>query len=166
MNAPALRKHALAAALAAGFVLGAAQVARADLAQVFTNAAQFSDWLTISKRAGFAPQMSGTQPHTVFAAENAAFQSGKAKALLQSNDIPALRHAILLQVVNGMHSVSDFMGKDTTLTTVAGSQIVVQDTGNQMTVVYTGPNGKTKAAVIEQPIATSNGIIYPVDKFF
>ena len=166
MTRPAIARRIGGIVLAAALTVGAVPAARADLMQIFSQAGQFNDWLAISKRAGFQSAMTGTAPHTVFAAVDTAFASGKAKALLTSNDVPLLRKAILLQVVDGIHTVSDFMGKNTTLTTVGGSKIKIEDTGSSLQIVSDGPDGHVVATVVMQPIPTTNGIIYPVDKFF
>jgi len=155
-------RQAMAVALAAGLVTGAAaceddQVApqAGDIVEVARAAGSFSTLLAAVEAAGLTSTLQGEGPFTVFAPTDEAFAklpAGTVEALLQ--DIPTLTAILTYHVVPGRVAASDVVSL-TDAATVNGARVSISVSGGAVYV--------DGARVTQTDIEARNGIIHVID---
>jgi uncharacterized surface protein with fasciclin (FAS1) repeats len=131
----------------------------------------FSDVVALLKYAGLG-QYVQTDRFTAFFPTNKAFDSnpGILESLLKerSRAFPDTTLAVIFMrshAIYDLHPLSEFSGKTVTLTSISGNPIEIDGTHpNVFTVRWVSVQSQFATAhIVDNPIVTSNAIIYPVD---
>ena len=186
MNSSQSRRVVLGTGIAGvlAVTLGRTRIAAAamedleDGLSVMADDGRFTQWLSLIHAGGMDRMAAGRRPYTVFAPTDQAFvpyQFGVRDLLGETGatkdepfpDISRLVSILRTHTLRGLHPWAEFEGKKTTITSLAGSPIVVDATTPGKTTVmwsYRGGNGTATANMLGAPLFASNAIIYPVDQ--
>jgi uncharacterized surface protein with fasciclin (FAS1) repeats len=152
----------LAAAGLGAATLGACAGAGAgggdDIVDTAVSAGSFGTLVAALQAAGLEETLRGPGPFTVFAPTDAAFAAlpaGTVDSLLRPENQEQLRSILTYHVVPGTAPASSLAGQQGQLTTVEGGTLLVDGTGDGVTV-----NG---IAVSTADVAASNGVIHVID---
>jgi uncharacterized surface protein with fasciclin (FAS1) repeats len=162
----------------------AKQAAAADVATTLATNPNFSDFVTELRITGLWSSLQDAQNVTIFAPTNAAFdrtRPGWKVQLMDAMDTSAtygskefgyqtkLRSAF----ISGVHPVTDFAGKAQTVHTLGstaywvdgrdGSTLKVEAKAPSSAEIGMPPAPTQTAELSLPPIATSNGLIYPLN---
>ncbi len=136
-------------------------------------------FVTAVRRTSFDEALSGSGPYTVFAPTNSGWGSiplsVREAALPENGPIDSVRARALVgaHIVEGRHSLSEFSGKKTTLTTVNGNRIIVDGTDTSKVTVVSDGGGYSaggsvalwgSSTIARADIVAANGIVHVVDK--
>ncbi|HEX3204882.1 MAG TPA: fasciclin domain-containing protein, partial [Propionibacteriaceae bacterium] len=140
---------------------GATKAASADIVDTGFGAGALTTLTAALTAAGLTETLKGPGPLTVFAPTNEAFgllPSGAIDNLLQ-DPFGQLTETLKYHVVPGEVMAADLVNGQA-LMTVHGSELTVQVTGDQVTLVDAAGNS---ANVITGDVAASNGVIHIID---
>jgi len=105
-----------------------------------------------AEAAGFAEQLAGTGPYTLFAPTDRAFAASSAGRL----DGEALQRLVAYHIVPGQLTSAFLVGVDVNHTTLLGSSLNIDGRGEGLRV-----NG---AQVTRADIAAGNGVVFAIDR--
>ncbi|WP_167737637.1 fasciclin domain-containing protein [Sphingomonas parva] len=156
------------ASAAAAPAEGKAETGKATLLDLVSGSRDLSTFANAVKAAGLTQTFSGSQPYTIFAPTDAAFQAlsgGTANDLLAPDAKGQLTAVLTGHVVPGVVTAEDLRraidrGKGKAqLATVGGATLTFTREGD--TIVAAGPNGRAKLVGDEQ--TGSNGVVHSLD---
>jgi uncharacterized surface protein with fasciclin (FAS1) repeats len=161
-----MTKFLAAAVVATGFGAAALPAHAQNAVTLTATDSSLSQWAHIVQLAGLT-QAGQTNTVTVFAITNKGFETVnqaysnalKSPGRTGSPNFQRMQALVRTQAVFGLHPMSDFKFKTVTLTSVAGTPIVV-DGSNPAKITI-----KTKyitGTVGDQPLSSSQAVIYPV----
>jgi len=133
-----------------------------DIVEVAQNNDDLSFLVAAVIRADLVTTLSTTEPLTVFAPTNAAFQAAGFPdiASIQSADMETLTDILTYHVV-GARAYSGNLTDDSDITTLAGGTVRI-DTDGVITV--TGDGNTSASNVIGANITTTNGVVHVIDR--
>ena len=168
INKAGVQKAVAALVLATGLGLVASPPVHAQNAVTLLQSnPEMSEWLHIVQLAGLVPAGS-TNVVTVFALTNDGFDKLNAmwrgqlrpQGANKSVNYQLLQRIVRTQAVLGIHPPSEFSGKMTHLTSVAGTPITVDGTAaNGLTTTMAYATGHVTGA----PMTSSEAVIYPIE---
>lgn len=129
-----------------------------DIVAVASGNDDFSTLVAAVSAAGLVETLQSPGPFTVFAPTNDAFAAlpaGTVDSLLLPENRDQLTSILTYHVVPGRITAGQLAGQRGTLTTVQGDTILIDATGDGVTV-----NG---ANVVAADVAASNGVIHVID---
>jgi uncharacterized surface protein with fasciclin (FAS1) repeats len=150
-----IKRNLLAAV--AGLAL-ASPVAAADIVETASSNGSFTTLVAAVKAAGLADTLKGQGPFTVFAPTDEAFKklpAGTIENLLKPENRAQLTKILTYHVVPGKVLAGDVRGKRTTATTVEGSTVAIDASGQAVKV--------DNATVRQADVTASNGVIHVID---
>jgi uncharacterized surface protein with fasciclin (FAS1) repeats len=150
-----IKRNLLAAV--AGLAL-ASPVAAADIVETASSNGSFTTLVAAVKAAGLADTLKGQGPFTVFAPTDEAFKklpAGTIENLLKPENRAQLTKILTYHVVPGKVMAGDVKGKRTTATTVEGSAVAIDASGQAVKV--------DNATVRQADVTASNGVIHVID---
>jgi uncharacterized surface protein with fasciclin (FAS1) repeats len=153
-----LVKTAMAAILATALSSAAAVAAEKTIVETAVEAGSFTTLVAAVQAAGLVDTLNGEGPFTVFAPTDEAFAAlpaGTVEDLLKPENRDQLVAVLTYHVVPGKVMSSDLAGKQTTATTVQGSDVDIDATNGVMV---------DQATVITADIEASNGVIHVIDQ--
>ena len=161
MNAR-LPRRLLLSALACGVMAqfagcASTESAPANLQAVASRDAQLSTFVKLTQQAGLGDLLTGAAPVTVFAPSDEAFRAVPAATLDKlAKDPEALKALLKHHAVAGATSRATLTADTTTVTTLAGTKLVLSKAGDFITV---------EDALVTQPDNTaSNGVLHIIDR--
>ncbi|SMF77129.1 fasciclin domain-containing protein [Pseudobacteriovorax antillogorgiicola] len=122
-----------------------------NLVEVAEEAGSFTQLIEAAVTAGLAPTLTGTEPYTVFAPTDAAFE--EIKATVATLTPKQLENILLYHVVPGRVLASEVLASES-LTAAQGDSLAIDQEKTKV-------NG---AAIINTNIQASNGVIHVIDK--
>lgn len=144
-----------------------AEVPDTTIAQSLAGSQDHSTLFNAVKAAGLEATMAGSQPYTVFAPTNAAFQKLEgSSALLAPEQKGQLTAVLTHHVVPGVVTAADLVraiekgGGKAQLATVGGGTLTVSRSGDTLTVA--DPKGG-RARVSRADMLQSNGVVHSID---
>ena len=150
-----IKRNLLAAV--AGLAL-ASPVAAADIVETASSNGSFTTLVAAVKAAGLTDTLKGQGPFTVFAPTDEAFKklpAGTIETLLKPENRAQLTRILTYHVVPGKVMAGDVRGKRTTATTVEGSAVAIDASGQAVKV--------DNATVRQADVTASNGVIHVID---
>jgi uncharacterized surface protein with fasciclin (FAS1) repeats len=150
-----IKRNLLAAV--AGLAL-ASPVAAADIVETASSNGSFTTLVAAVKAAGLTDTLKGQGPFTVFAPTDEAFKklpAGTIENLLKPENRAQLTKILTYHVVPGKVMAGDVKGKRTTATTVEGSAVAIDASGQAVKV--------DNATVRQADVTASNGVIHVID---
>lgn len=129
-----------------------------SIAGVLSSNDQFSTLVAAADAAGLVETLDGDGPFTVFAPTNAAFEKlpeGTVEELLQPENRDQLAAVLTYHVVPGVVTSDQLIGERLSATTVQGSDLHIDATGDAVHV--------DNARVTQADITASNGVIHRID---
>jgi uncharacterized surface protein with fasciclin (FAS1) repeats len=151
-------QFAKGAAVAVPLILGGMAANAADIVDTAAGAGSFTTLVTAVKAADLVEVLKGEGPFTVFAPTDAAFAKlpdGTVENLLKPENKAQLVALLTYHVVPGKTMSSDIAGKDVEATTVEGSVVEINATGDSVMV--------DDAKVVQADIEADNGVIHVID---
>lgn len=144
-----------------------------DALTVLSSDTRFTFWVQALKSCGLAQYAAGPDQFTAFVPTNHAFSRypNILAAVLRPNTNIALEQTrsvsafIKAHIIPGRHTLSDFAGNVSTVTSMAGTPITIDashSTPYSVTWVSDDWRSATSQLTIA-PLIASNAIIYPVD---
>ncbi len=147
------------AAMAAALIFASPQAhAASDIVDTASSAGTFNTLVAAVKEAGLVDTLKGPGPFTVFAPTDAAFAklpNGTVESLLKPENRQKLVSILTYHVVPGKVMSSDLAGKKVSPSTVQGTSVDVDATGQSVMV--------DKARVVTPDVQASNGVIHVID---
>ena len=157
-----------------------AQSFMADGYSVLAADERFTTWVQLIDAGGLQSYARAPTPYTVLAVTDTGFSkySGIVKDLLgyqyqsgSHNDADAFPDTskivkfVRSHIIKGKHFPNEVMGKKVTVTSVAGTPIMIDGTTTPITVTWKSVDtGKSLTAQITQaPLVAINAVIYPAD---
>lgn len=161
MNARLPRRLALSAlacvALAQFAGCATSTGAPANLQAVASRDAQLSTFVKLTQQAGLGDLLTGEAPVTIFAPTDEAFRAVPAATLDNLAKNPeALKAVLKHHAVAGVNTRASLKADSTTLTTLAGTKLVLSKAGDFITV--------DEALVTQADVTASNGVLHVVDR--
>jgi uncharacterized surface protein with fasciclin (FAS1) repeats len=150
-----IKRNLLAAV--AGLAL-ASPVAAADIVETASSNGSFTTLVAAVKAAGLTDTLKGQGPFAVFAPTDEAFKklpAGTIENLLKPENRAQLTRILTYHVVPGKVMAGDVRGKRTTATTVEGSAVAIDASGQAVKV--------DNATVHQADVTASNGVIHVID---
>ena len=135
-----------------------AAVAQADIVETAIAAGDFNTLVAAVQAADLVETLQGDGPFTVFAPTDAAFEAlpaGTVEDLLKPENKDQLVSVLTYHVVPGKVMSSDLAGKALEASTVQGSTVAIDATGEGVTV--------DGASVVAADVQASNGVIHVID---
>jgi uncharacterized surface protein with fasciclin (FAS1) repeats len=139
------------------------------IGQALAQSSDHSSFVNAVKAAGLEGTMTGSQPYTVFAPSNAAFQklpAGAAKAMMQPAQKGQLTSLVTSHIVPGVVTAKDLSGAiqkgggKAQIATMSGGTLTATQSGDAITI--SGGDG-TQARVTPSDQAHSNGVVHTID---
>ena len=131
--------------------------AGADTPAVLAASGQFTTFLKAADATGLTPVLK-TQGLTVFAPTDAAFAAlpaGTLDNLMKQENLPQLQKLLTYHLVNA--KIPPIKGHAATpVTTAAGPKVTLDGMGDQVKI--------NDATALQSQVATSTGLLYPIDK--
>jgi len=137
--------------------VGAAAYA-ADIVETAANAGSFDTLVSAVQAADLVEVLKGEGPFTVFAPTDEAFAKlpeGTVESLLKPENKEQLVALLTYHVVPGKTMSGDLAGQELEATTVQGSPVAIDATGNGVMV--------DDANVVQADIEADNGVIHVID---
>ena len=130
-----------------------------NIVQVASEAPQFSTLVSLIKKAGLEETLSGTEPFTVLAPTNAAFNRLPRKTLKAIAGNPTLLMKVLTyHVIPGTAMAADVVKLNgTRVTTVEGDKVSITVRNHKVFINNT-------STVITTDIEASNGVMHAISK--
>jgi uncharacterized surface protein with fasciclin (FAS1) repeats len=150
-----IKRNLLAAV--AGLAL-ASPVAAADIVETASSNGSFTTLVAAVKAAGLTDTLKGQGPFTVFAPTDEAFKklpAGTIENLLKPENRAQLTKILTYHVVPGKVMAGDVKGKRMTATTIEGSAVAIDASGQAVKV--------DNAMVHQADVTASNGVIHVID---
>lgn len=131
--------------------------APANLQALASRDAQLSTFVKLTQQAGLGDLLTGATPVTVFAPSDEAFRAVPAATLDKlAKDPEALKALLKHHAVAGVTTRASLTTDTTTVTTLAGTKLVLSKAGEFITV---------EDALVIQPDGTaSNGVLHVIDR--
>jgi len=131
--------------------------APANLQALASRDAQLSTFVKLTQQAGLGDLLTGATPVTVFAPSDEAFRAVPAATLDKlAKDPEALKALLKHHAVAGVTTRASLTADTTTVTTLAGTKLVLSKAGEFITV---------DDALVTQPDGTaSNGVLHVIDR--
>lgn len=131
--------------------------APANLQSLASRDAQLSTFVKLTQQAGLGDLLTGATPVTVFAPSDEAFRAVPAATLDKlAKDPEALKALLKHHAVAGVTTRASLTADTTTVTTLAGTKLVLSKAGEFITV---------EDALVTQPDGTaSNGVLHVIDR--
>lgn len=131
--------------------------APANLQALASRDAQLSTFVKLTQQAGLGDLLTGATPVTVFAPSDEAFRAMPAATLDKlAKDPEALKALLKHHAVAGVTTRASLTADTTTVTTLAGTKLVLSKAGEFITV---------EDALVTQPDGTaSNGVLHVIDR--
>lgn len=129
----------------------------ADIVDTAVEAGSFNTLVAAVQAAGLEETLRGEGPFTVFAPTDEAFAAlpeGTVESLLLPENLETLQAVLTYHVLPGKVMSADIAGQELSVTTVEGSDVMVNATDG---VMVDGAN------VVTADIETSNGVIHVID---
>lgn len=139
------------------------------ISQALAKSSDHSSFVSAVKSAGLDATLSGSQPYTVFAPNNAAFQKiagGGAQAMMQPDRKAELVSVITNHIVPGVVTATDLTtaiqrgGGKAQIATVGGGNLTASQNGGA--IILTDAKGG-QARVTPSDQAQSNGVVHSLD---
>ena len=147
------------AAIVLPLTLGGGVAAQAaDIVDTAAGAGSFDTLVTAVQAADLVEVLKGEGPFTVFAPTDEAFAKlpdGTVENLLKPENKQQLVALLTYHVVPGKAMSSDLAGQEVEATTVQGSPVQIDATGDGVTV--------DDAKVVQADIEADNGVIHVID---
>lgn len=161
MNARLSRRLALSAlaccALAQFAGCATTQSAPTNLQAIASRDAQLSTFVKLTQQAGLGDLLTGTTPVTLFAPTDEAFRAVPAATLDKlAKDPEALKALLKHHAVAGTNTRAALTADSTTVTTLAGTKLVLSKAGDFITV--------DEALVTQADVSASNGVLHVIDR--
>ncbi|MFG0274905.1 MAG: fasciclin domain-containing protein [Phycisphaerales bacterium] len=134
-----------------------AGASNATIAEIATNAGNFTTLIAAVEAAGLTDAFTGDGPLTVFAPTDAAFAKlpkNTVQSLLRPENREALRRVLLYHAIDGRILGADALGAGEA-STLAGETVVITLRDGRLTINDSG--------VIANDIIGSNGVIHVID---
>lgn len=131
--------------------------APANLQALASRDAQLSTFVKLTQQAGLGDLLTGATPVTVFAPSDEAFRAVPAATLDKlAKDPEALKALLKHHAVAGVTTRASLTADTTTVTTLAGTKLVLSKAGEFITV---------EDALVAQPDGiASNGVLHVIDR--
>ena len=131
--------------------------APANLQSLASRDAQLSTFVKLTQQAGLGDLLTGAAPVTVFAPSDEAFRAVPAATLDKlAKDPEALKTLLKHHAVAGVTTRAALTADTTTVTTLAGTKLVLSKAGEVITV---------EDALVTQPDGiASNGVLHVIDR--
>lgn len=131
--------------------------APANLQALASRDAQLSTFVKLTQQAGLGDLLTGATPVTVFAPSDEAFRAVPTATLDKlAKDPEALKALLKHHAVAGVTTRASLTADTTTVTTLAGTKLVLSKAGEFITV---------EDALVTQPDGTaSNGVLHVIDR--
>jgi len=142
------------------------------IGQALAQSPDHSSFVGAVKAAGLEATLTGSQPYTVFAPSNAAFQklpAGAADNLMQPAQKGQLTSIVTGHIVPGVVTAQDLTkaiekgGGKAQIATVGGAPLTATQSGGA--IMLAGPDG-TQARVTPREQTHSNGVYHTIDTIF
>lgn len=131
--------------------------APANLQAVASRDAQLSTFVKLTQQAGLGDLLTGATPVTVFAPSDEAFRAVPAATLDKlAKDPEALKALLKHHAVAGVTTRATLSADNTTVTTLAGTKLVLAKAGDFITV--------DEALVTQADATASNGVLHVIDR--
>jgi uncharacterized surface protein with fasciclin (FAS1) repeats len=139
------------------------------LGQALAQSPDHSNFVAAVKAAGLEATLTGSQPYTVFAPSNAAFQklpAGSAEAMMQPAQKGQLTSLVTNHILPGTITAKDLIGAiekgggKAQIATMSGGTLTATKSGDAVTI--SGGNG-AQARVTPSDQAHSNGVVHTID---
>lgn len=129
----------------------------ANLQAVASRDAQLSTFVKLTQQAGLGDLLAGTTPVTVFAPTDEAFRAVPAATLDKlAKDPEGLKALLKHHAVAGASTRASLTADSTTVTTLAGTKLVLSKAGDFITV--------DEALVTQADVGASNGVLHVIDR--
>lgn len=147
----------------------AAELPDRNIGQTLAGSAEHSTLVQAVKAAGLEATLAGSQPYTLFAPTNAAFErlpQGTTESLLQADAKGRLTSILTYHIVPGVVTAADLAkaieqgGGKTELATVGGGRISISQQDGA--TIITDSTGGT-ARITRADLLQSNGVVHVVD---
>ena len=145
-------------AIAVPLFFGGVAANAADIVDTAVGAGSFTTLVSAVQAADLVEVLKGEGPFTVFAPTDEAFAKlpeGTVENLLKPENKEQLVALLTYHVVPGKTMSSDIAGKDVEATTVEGSPVEIDATGDSVMV--------DDATVVQADIEADNGVIHVID---
>ena len=146
------------AAVAVPLTFGGVAAYAADIVDTAAGAGSFDTLVSAVQAADLVEVLKGEGPFTVFAPTDEAFAKlpeGAVENLLKPENREQLVAILTYHVVPGKTMSGDLAGKELRATTVQGSPVAIDATGNGVMV--------DDASVVQADIEADNGVIHVID---
>jgi len=131
--------------------------APANLQAVASRDPQLSTFVQLTQQAGLGDLLTGAAPVTLFAPTNEAFQAVPAATMDHLAKAPqALKALLQHHAVAGATTRATLSADSTTLTTLAGTKVVLSKAGDYITV--------DEALVTQADVSAQNGVLHVIDR--
>jgi len=131
--------------------------APANLQAVASRDAQLSTFVKLTQQAGLGDLLTGATPVTLFAPSDEAFRAVPAATLDKlAKDPQALKALLKHHAVAGVTTRATLTADSTTVTTLAGTKLVLSKAGDFITV--------DEALVTQADATASNGVLHVIDR--
>lgn len=140
-----------------------------NIAQALSRSPNHSTFVSAVKGAGLDATMAGSQPYTVFAPDNAAFQKlpeGASEGLMQPAQKGQLTSIITYHIVPGVVTAQDMSraiekgGGKAQIATVGGGNLTASQNGGVI-ILSDAQGGQARVTPSDQ--AQSNGVVHTID---
>ncbi|HWH22899.1 MAG TPA: fasciclin domain-containing protein [Allosphingosinicella sp.] len=146
----------------------AGQQQQGTVGQYLGSSQDHSTFRDAVRAAGLEPTFTGTQPYTIFAPTNAAFQAipGGAEPLMKPEAKGQLTNILTNHIVPGVVTAKDLAqaiergGGKAQIATVGGTTLTATRNGDAITIA--GPGG-AQARVAGSEHVGSNGVVHSID---
>jgi uncharacterized surface protein with fasciclin (FAS1) repeats len=146
------------AAIAVPLTLGGVAAQAADIVETAAGAGSFDTLVAAVQAADLVEVLKGEGPFTVFAPTDEAFArlpEGTVENLLKPENKQQLVEILTYHVVPGKTMSGDLAGKEVEATTVQGSEVAIDATGDSVMV--------GDATVVQADVEADNGVIHVID---
>lgn len=131
--------------------------APANLQALASRDAQLSTFVKLTQQAGLGDLLTGAAPVTLFAPTDEAFRAVPAATMDKlAKDPQALKALLQHHAVAGAVTRASLTADTTTLTTLAGTKVVISKAGDFITA--------DEALVTQADAAASNGVLHVIDR--
>lgn len=129
----------------------------ANLLTVASRDAQLGTFVKLAQQAGMTDLLTAAGPTTVFAPTDEAFRALPAATLDKvSKDPEALKALLKHHTLAGLTTRASLTADTTTVTTLAGTKVVLSKAGDFVTV--------EESLVTQADVTASNGVLHVIDR--
>ena len=131
--------------------------APANLLTIASRDAQLSTFVKLTQQAGVSDVLIASGPTTVFVPTDEAFRALPAATLDKlGKDPEALKVFLKHHMVSGLTNRASLVADTTTVTTLAGTKLVLAKAGDFVTV--------EESLVTQADVSASNGVLHVIDR--